>query len=31
MAFSSNHEVNARRIEAGIVVESRLMVPLKDL
>ena len=28
--FSSNPEVNARRIEAGVVVESTVMVPLKD-
>ena len=28
--FSSNPEVNARRVEAGVVVESTVMVPLKD-
>ena len=28
--FSSNPEVNARRIEAGVVEESRVMVSLKD-
>jgi len=28
--FSSNPEVNARRVEAGVVVESAVMVPLKD-
>jgi hypothetical protein len=28
--FSSNPEFNARRVEAGVVVKSTVMVPLKD-